>query len=75
MQLGNWNWFHLTFRNINIEFLEKQALEILRNYCEQELKVELLKILEKLKKNLQETLLDILIHFDLTLASQFEHAH
>ena len=52
-------------------------LEKLNSYsvcsdCEPGLKIELLKILEKLKKNLQESLLDIVVHFYLTPTSEFE---
>ena len=37
--------------------------------------MDLIKIHEKLKKNLQVALLDILVHFDITHALEFERTH
>jgi len=54
------------------EFLGKSDSYFACSDCEPGLKIELLKILEKLKKNLQESLLDVLVHFYLTPISEFE---
>ena len=54
------------------EFLGKSDSYFACSDCEPGLKIELLKIQEKLKKNLQESLFDILVHFYLTPISKFE---
>ena len=58
-----------------IKYLEKLNSYYVCSDCEPGLKIELVKILKKSKTKPSATLLDILVHFDITHALEFERTH
>jgi len=60
---------------MNIDCLEKLNSYVVCSDCESGLKIELVKILKKSKTKPSATLLDILVHFAITHALEFERTH
>ena len=57
------------------EFLGKSDSYFACSDCEPGLKIELVKILKKSKTLPSATLMEILVHFDITHALEFERTH
>ena len=57
---------------MNIDCLEKLNSYVVCSDCESGLKIELVKIVKKSKTKPSATLLDILVHFDLTSTPESE---
>ena len=72
MELGHWIFFNFNSLKVTIKCLEKLNSYSVCSDCESELKIELVKILKKFITKDQATLLEILLHFDLTPASEHE---
>ena len=60
---------------MSTEYLEKLNFYCVCSDCEPGLKIELVKILKKSKTKPSATLLDILVHFDITHDLEFERTH
>ena len=65
------NFLYFNSLKVIIESLEKLNFYFVCCDCESGLKIELGKILKKLKTKPLATLLEIFVHFDLTPASEF----
>ena len=75
MELGCWNLFYLNSLNMCIEVSKKLHSQCLCNDCESGLRIELVKILKKLRTKSVVTLSVILVHFDLIPDTEFVHTY